>query len=126
MTLGVKVSGSFKNTMTFLNKMQRGDIYQDLQKFGEIGVDALASATPIDTGETATSWRYKITQGHGKSSIAWYNDHQNNGVNIAIIIQYGHGTGTGGYVEGFDYINPAIRPIFDQMAEAVWYRVKSA
>lgn len=126
MSVGLRVSGSFKNTLTFLNRIQRGDIYQDLQKFGQIGVDALASATPIGTGRTANSWSYKITQGRGKSSIGWYNSNENNGVNVAILLQYGHGTGTGGYVEGYDFINPAIRPIFDQIAEAVWYRVKSA
>ena len=88
--------------------------------YGEKGVSALASATPVDTGKTAESWQYKIEQTKGSIRIYWTNTNVNNGVPIAIIIQTGHGTGTGGYVQGRDYINPAIRPIFDNIANDVW------
>lgn len=94
-----------------------------LEHYGQQGVNALASATPKDTGRTAGSWAYEITEGNGELRVTWYNTNINNHVNIAIILQYGHGTGTGGYVAGRDYINPALKPIFDAMAEAAWREV---
>ena len=97
-----------------------------LDKYGQKGVDALASATPRESGETANSWSYEITGGDGNYAIQWNNSHVNKGVNIAIILQYGHGTGTGGYVVGRDYINPAVQPIFDEMAETIWKEVESS
>lgn len=90
-----------------------------------MGVDALAAATPVDTGKTASSWFCKIVQGDNSASISWSNSNVNDGVNIAIILQYGHGTRNGGYVEGRDYINPAITPIFDEILEKVWKEVTS-
>lgn len=119
-------SGSFAKTTSFLNRMIQGDLYKGLERYGEAGVRALASVTPQDSGKTAASWSYKI-EGSSNSGlrISWYNDNVNQGEVIAILLQYGHGTGTGGYVQGRDYINPAIRPIFDQMADEVWKKVTS-
>jgi len=94
-----------------------------LDKYGKAGVAALASATPTRTGKTAASWNYKIEHGGGTAKISFYNSNVNKGVNIAIILQYGHGTGTGGYVQGRDYINPAIRPVFDQLVEEAWAEI---
>lgn len=90
-----------------------------------MGVEALASATPVDTGKTASSWYYKVDYNEGSASITWSNSNVNDGVNIAVILQYGHGTGNGGYVVGRDYINPAIAPIFDKITEHVWEEVTS-
>jgi len=94
-----------------------------LDKYGKIGVEALANATPVDTGETASSWNYSIEHGKNGASLTWNNSNINNGVPIAIIIQYGHGTRGGGYVQGRDYINPAMRPVFDEIADRVWKEV---
>lgn len=91
-----------------------------LNKYGKEGVRALSAATPIDSGETASSWSYEIRNSRGSISIQWNNSHIVNGVPIAIILQYGHGTRNGGYVEGRDYINPALKPIFDKMANEAW------
>lgn len=95
----------------------------DLDKYGKAGVAALSSATPVESGLTAGSWDYKIEKGAGSTTITFVNSHINKGVPIAIILQYGHGTGTGGWVQGRDYINPAIRPIFDDIANAAWKEV---
>jgi hypothetical protein len=94
-----------------------------LDKYGREGVDALASATPVDSGKTANSWYYEITNRGSSASIAFFNSNVNKGVPIAIILQFGHGTGTGGWVQGRDYINPAIQPIFDRIAEEAWKEV---
>lgn len=97
--------------------------YSVLEKYGAQGVQALSSATPIDSGKTSSSWNYEIVKKQDKVSVIWNNSNIQNGVNIAIILQYGHGTGTGGYVQGRDYINPALRPIFDTMVDAAWKEV---
>ncbi|MET0785659.1 MAG: HK97 gp10 family phage protein [Paenisporosarcina sp.] len=123
--ISINVSGSFKKTYEFLNLLKSGDIYDDLTRYGIMGVDALSNATPRDSGETASSWRYKVTHRGNYYTIEWYNTNVEDGIPIAIILQYGHGTGTGGYVQGIDYINPAIRPIFDKIAENVWEKVKN-
>jgi len=115
--------GDFKKTMSFFEHILRADYMRVLKRYGEEGVKALAAATPVDTGKTASQWRYEILQGRGRVSICFHNDHVNDGVNIAIILQYGHGTGTGGYVQGIDYINPAIAPVFNHMADAAWREV---
>ena len=94
-----------------------------LDKHGREGVAALSSATPVDSGETASSWYYRIKQSHGSATIAFFNSHVNDGVPIAIILQYGHGTRTGGWVQGRDYINPAIQPVFDKIADTAWREV---
>ena len=121
-----ELSGSFDKTDRFLTKMSRGDLYKGLEGWARDGVAALAAATPVETGLTASSWTYEIERSSGGAKISWLNTHDNGGVNIAIILQYGHGTGTGGYVAGRDYINPAIKPIFDKIAEGVWKEVTSA
>lgn len=98
-----------------LKKLSDSEMDAILAKYGQIGVDALAGSTPKDTGRTSSSWSYEINNRRGGQSIEWHNAHVNDGVNIAVIIQYGHGTGTGGYVTGVDYINPAMRPVFEQI-----------
>lgn len=106
--------GSTKDTEKWMRRLLEGEMYDMLDKYGQEGVAALASATPIDEGETSASWYYEIETGKSYS-ITWYNRHVEDGVNIAIILQYGHGTGTGGYVQGRDYINPVIKPLFDRI-----------
>ena len=122
----VEAKGNFKRLDAFLNKMSRGDLFKELDKFGREGVNALASATPIDSGMTASAWNYEIRNSGGSWTISWSNSHIVDGVPIAIILRYGHGTGTGGYVQGRDYINPAIQPVMDRIAENVWKAVTSA
>ena len=115
--------GDFTKTTRFLKGANGGFKSSILDKYGREGVAALASATPKDTGLTANSWYYKIEQRNGSVTIAFYNSNIQNRVPIAIILQYGHGTGTGGWVEGRDYINPAIQPIFDRIVKEAWREV---
>ena len=117
--------GSFNNLERFLNRMMGRSYLNALDRCGMDGVRALAAATPVDSGATASAWTYEIEQGSG-ITIRWLNTNINGSVNIAIILQYGHGTGTGGYVAGRDYINPAIRPVFDRIADEVWREITSA
>ena len=119
----ITTMGEFNNTVSFLNKMSKFQINKILEKYGQMGVEALRSATPIDSGMTAESWGYEISVGKEGASIHWTTTNHNNGVYIAVILQYGHGTGTGGYVQGIDYINPAIRPVFDKIVEEAWMEV---
>lgn len=121
--ISFRQKGDFKKLTRFLERAKEGIHLGDLDKYGREGVAALASATPVDSGLTASSWYYKITNKNGSVSIAFYNSNVQNGVPIAIIIQYGHATGTGGWVEGIDYINPSIRPIFRQLADSAWREV---
>lgn len=114
--------GNFDKTFAFLKRNRKIQIV-NLEKYGEEGVEALRAATPIDTGLTADSWYYEITESDGRLAIQWLNRNVNKHVNIAVILQYGHGTGTGGWVEGVDYINPALRPVFDHIAKGVWEEV---
>ena len=118
-----KQSGDFKKVTSYLERLKECVKIGDLNKFGEQGVAALSAATPVDTGETASSWYYEIKNQNGKATISFCNSNIENGVPIAIILQYGHGTRNGGYVEGRDYINPAIQPLFDQIAENAWREV---
>lgn len=120
------VSGSTSRTEAFLNAMVRGDIYSGIDGLAQRGVDALRAVTPTESGLTAGSWIYEIDRSGGGVSIWWSNTNVINGFNVAIGLQYGHGTGTGGWVQGYDYINPALRPIFDQIADAVWKEVQNA
>lgn len=120
-----KQRGNFNNTERFLKRAQKMDFFKNLEKYARAGVAALASATPVDSGNTANSWDYEIVKEKGHISIYWTNSNINDGVPIAVILQYGHGTNGGGYVEGRDYINPAIQPIFDQIAESAWKEVTS-
>lgn len=119
----IKQSGNFNNTEKFLKRAKNAEVSRILHEYGKKGVAALASATPIDTGLTANSWDYKIDISKGSYTITWTNSHRVDGVLIAIILQYGHGTRNGGYVQGRDYINPAMRPIFDNIAEDIWREV---
>jgi hypothetical protein len=117
--------GDWSYLAGFLKRLQNRDseIYAQLRPFAEAGVRALSAATPIDTSNTANSWSYKITLEKKTTTITWINKNVNDGVNIAILLQYGHATGTGGYVSGYDYINPAIRPVFDQINTEVWTNI---
>ena len=124
--ISVESAGSFSNIEKFLEKMSKADMFSALEKYAQAGVAALASATPIDSQLTATSWSYAISKTKGSYSIRWLNSNKINDVPVAILLQYGHGTGTGGYVQGRDYINPALKPIFDQIADNVWKAVTSA
>ncbi len=115
--------GDFSKLTRFLEKVKGAVRLGDLDKYGREGVAALASATPIDSGETASSWSYKITNKKGLIKITFHNSNIQNGVPIAIILQYGHATRNGGWVQGRDYINPAIRPIFDKIVKEAWREV---
>ena len=115
--------GDFSKLTRFLEKAKETVRLGDLDKYGREGVAALASATPIDTGLTASSWYYEIENKNGRATISFHNSNIQNGVPIAIILQYGHGTGNGGWVEGRDYINPAIQPIFDKIVNNAWMEV---
>lgn len=115
--------GDFKNTEDFFKSASSNKYLDILKKYGEIGVRELQKATPIDSGLTSYSWTYTIKESRNRLSVQWTNSNVVDGVNIAIIIQYGHGTGSGGYVEGTDYINPAMKPVFDQIASEMWKEV---
>lgn len=115
--------GDFSKLNRFLERAKEGVKLGVLDKYGREGVAALASATPVDSGTTANSWSYEISHSSGSASISFSNSNVNKGVQIAIILQYGHGTGTGGWVEGRDYINPAIQPVFDRLADEAWEEV---
>jgi hypothetical protein len=118
--------GSFKKTESFLEFMRAGKEFKDLDRYGRMGVDALSNASPRDTGRMASSWGYQIGHTDGVYSISWFNTDREGGINVAVILQYGHGTGTGGYVVGIDYINPAIRPIMERALEDMWRQVRNA
>ena len=126
MRVKFEVSGGFTKTERFLNRMKLREYLNVLDEFGRDGVQALRNATPVDSGATAEAWDYEIKRTRNYTEIVWTNSNINDGVPIAVILQYGHGTGTGGYVQGRDYINPAIRPIFDKIAEKAWKVVTSA
>jgi hypothetical protein len=115
--------GDFAKTVRYLEKARKAARIKDLDKYGREGVAALASATPVDSGLTANSWSYKIVRENGLVRLSFHNSNIQNGIPIAIILQYGHGTRNGGWVEGRDYINPAIQPIFDKLANDAWREV---
>ena len=119
----IRQKGNFANLTRYLEKAKKGARVSDLERFGREGVAALSSATPVDTGLTASSWDYKVTRANGSATITFFNTNIQNGVPIAIILQYGHGTRNGGWVQGRDYINPAIQPIFDRLANEAWREV---
>ena len=116
--------GDFSKTITYFEKAKQAVHLGLLDKYGREGVAALASATPVDTGLTANSWYYKIEQKKGSAKVLFCNSNIQNGVPIAIILQYGHGTRNGGWVQGRDYINPSIQPIFDKIVDEAWREVK--
>jgi hypothetical protein len=115
--------GDFSKTLDFLNNTSKNKITRILDKYGNEGVEILSKNTPLDSGVTSSSWYYKIETVKGKATISWFNSNVVNGVPIAIILQYGHGTQNGGYVAGRDYINPAMKPLFDKIANQVWKEV---
>lgn len=125
MTIKFNHRGNFNNTERFFKRARKMDFFRNLEKYAREGVAALSSATPVDSGLTAASWDYEIVKKKGSISIYWTNSNINAGVPIAVILQYGHGTNNGGYVQGRDYINPAIRPIFDKIADNAWKEVTS-
>lgn len=121
-----ETTGDFSRTEKALTKMLNGDIFSSLAAQGAIGVAALSAATPVDSGRTASSWNYTVEKSSGSYSIIWTNSSMAGGTPVVIMLQYGHGTGTGGYVQGRDFINPAIKPVFDKIAADVWKAVTSA
>lgn len=128
MSMGITVTAGsdFSKTFKYFGKLEsfkREKLMAILRKYGDIGVASLAAMTPKDTGETAQSWRYEITEENGSATLTYLNDAQNDGIPIAILIQYGHGTGTGGYVPPNDFINPAMKPIFQKIADDAWKEV---
>ena len=123
MVLHLESEGSFKNTQSFLDRCESGDYLDPISAIAEEGVQRLAAATLKDDGTTASAWSYEIVEENGKTTLWFTNDHRNEGFNIAIGLQYGHATGTGGWVGGIDYINPALQPIFDRISSRVWEEV---
>ena len=123
--ISFRQKGDFSKVTGYLEKIKEGVKLGLLDKYGRQGVAALSSATPVDSGVTAGSWSYEIERQNGGAAIVFTNSHINQGVPIAIILQYGHGTGTGGWVQGRDYINPAIQPVFDKMVDEAWKEVTS-
>ena len=121
--IGIRQKGDFANTEKYLKKLKQNRILAALEQYGQKGVTALASATPVDTGLTARSWYYKIEVKSTYATITFCNSNIQNGIPIAVILQYGHGTRNGGWVEGRDYINPAIQPIFEEIANRAWGEV---
>ena len=123
MNYSFKHYGDFSKTLKFLNAVTNKGYLNKLNAYGQMGVEALASATPKDTGLTSESWDYVIERQNGRTSISWFNRNVVKGINIAIILDHGHGTGRGTYVQGRHYISPAIQPIFDKIADDVWKEV---
>lgn len=122
----ITMQGNFKKTDRFFERIKEALKMGTFDKYGRMGVEALASATPKDTGKTSESWTYEIEHYKDAVSIVWANTNKNDGVNIAILLQYGHGLKNGGYVAGRDYINPALRPVFDDIANDMWEEVTKA
>ena len=126
MSIVFNQTGDFGKLDSFLKRAKKKIKISDLDQYGKLGVEALSEATPTDTGLTADSWSYEITQTKDRVALTFTNSNIQNGVPIAVILQYGHATGSGGWVEGRDYINPAIRPIFDKIAEDAWKEVSKS
>jgi hypothetical protein len=121
--IGIKTSGSFDRTLNALNRLTNGQVYAELDRYGKMGVEALSQNTPVDTGKTAASWSFITSVRKGKYTIEWHNSNVVDGVPIAIIIQYGHATRNGGFISGLDYINPALRPVFENIVSDIWRKV---
>ena len=125
--VSMKVTGDFKKTTKFLNYMSGGKYLENvLKRYGDEGIEALSNATPRDTGKTSESWYYEIEHDKDHCQIAWFNSEMAGGVPLVILIQYGHATKNGGYIQGIDFINPAIRPIFNKILDEVWKEVVNA
>lgn len=125
MPIVITQKGDFKKTFKFLFKLRNRDFLRKIDQYGQMGVEALANATPKRSGKTAESWTYEIHYTGSSVEIVWINTNENKGRNIAVLIQYGHGTRNGGYVQGIDFINPAMAPIFEEIADGVWQEVIS-
>ena len=121
--ISFRQKGDFSKWDHYFERVKEAAKIGVLDKYGQAGVSALSSATPVESGKTASSWYYEIKRQNGSVALEFYNSNVNNGVPIAVILQFGHGTGTGGWVQGRDYINPAIQPIFDKIAEDAWKEV---
>lgn len=121
--IGANSPGDFKKTNAFLDRLRKGDVFKNFDRYGRLGVDALSSITPVDSSLTADSWGYRVIDDRERPGIEWYNTNLVEGIPVVILIQYGHATGTGGFVAGIDFVNPAIQPIFDQIAADVWREV---
>ena len=121
--ISFRQKGDFSKLDHYFERVKEAAKIGILDKYGQAGVSALSSATPVESGKTASSWYYEIKRQNGSVALEFYNSNVNNGVPIAVILQFGHGTGTGGWVQGRDYINPAIQPIFDKIAEDAWKEV---
>ena len=121
--ISFRQKGDFSKLNRYLERVKEAAKIGVLDKYGQAGVSALSSATPVESGKTASSWYYEIKRQNGSVALEFYNSNVNKGVPIAVILQFGHGTGTGGWVQGRDYINPAIQPIFDKIAEDAWKEV---
>jgi len=117
-------SGNFKKTYRYLDRISKAIQDANFSKYAQMGVEALRAATPKDTGKTSESWSYDIIKDKDSVTIGWKNSNEKDGVNIAVILQYGHGTKNGGYVKGIDYINPAMKPIFERLAKEAWEEVR--
>ena len=123
--ISLKYKGDFKKTYSFLNGNLKKNYMSILEKYGKAGVDALSAATPIDSGNTSKCWSYSIQKNKDSVLVTWHNSNIVDGVPVAILLQYGHGTSNGGYVQGRDYINPALKHIFDRLADEAWREVIS-
>jgi len=125
MSVDITQTGDWSKTSSYLQRMAKLDISQQLHAYGQAGVYALSAATPKRSGKTAESWYYKVSRSGNTWFVGWYNSNVHESVPIAILIQYGHGTGSGGYIQGRDFVNPAIRPVFDMITSGVWKVVTS-
>jgi hypothetical protein len=123
--INISQHGDFSKTFKILKKLSTKSYLKRLSKYGQMGVDALSAATPRDTGKTAESWGYEIHVTDHSVTIVWTNSNVNDWANVAVLIQYGHATRNGGYVQGIDYINPAMKPVFEKIAKEVWVEVTS-
>lgn len=123
MKIKLSSKGDFSKSIEYLTNLKKLDMKKILEKYGQLGLDALLEATPKRTGLTSRSWEYKVSVNGKEATINWYNTNVQNGMNIAVILQYGHGLKGGGYVRGRDYINPAMQPIFDEIADLAWKEV---
>lgn len=123
MLITVKHKGNFNNIERFFNRVLKRDYLNILSDYAQIGVEELRKATPVESGETANAWNYEIESKDGKTTIWFTNSEEDNGVNVAILLIYGHGTRNGGYVEGIDFVSPALRPVFEELADKIWKEV---
>ncbi len=123
MRILIKQKGDYAKASKFLQELRKIQVHHILEKCGQMGVNALSAATPVETGKTASSWSYTVNKTRSGYELVFSNSNINKGVPIAVILQYGHGTGTGGWVQGRDYINPALQPVFDEIAETTWLEV---